>query len=175
MKNLFKAAALVLIAAFCLAGALACNNPEPQPSNPDANKIIELNVDEIASSIARNCSFEDQYLALVEDRDFSLQSFGIPAELVAGESGSKQAAIYVSASTPEMIVCIKAADESSVGQIEDAVKARINDYINNYTTYGPEQVQKLESAVSTVKGNYVVFAVTADNSAAADYISGILK
>ena len=172
MKNTVRiAVVLVLVAAFA-AFAWACGKKPSDPVDP-VNK--ELDVDDVAKQIAEYCTFEDEYLALVENRDFSLQSRNIDATLVEGEEGAKKAAIYASSSTPEMIVCIKAVDEQAAAKVLESVEALIDDYAHNYSTYGPEQVEKLESAVKVVNGQYVVVAVTADNTTATSFIYGIVK
>lgn len=173
MKRIVIAAlAALLILTACFA---ACGPKTPDPEDNKAKPITEINVNDLASKLASSCSFEDEYLALVEDREFSLQTYGIDPALVAEKDGVKESAIYVSASTPEMIVCVKAADEEAYSKIESAVKARIEDYINNYTTYGPEQVEKLKSAVMEQQGLTLIAVVSNDNSAARDTLAGLLK
>ena len=97
------------------------------------------------------------------------------AALVAEKNGAKEAVVYVSSATPEMIVCVKGANNDSASGIIAAVKKIISNYIENYTEYGPEQVAKLQSAVIKQDGAYVFIAVTNDNAAADSYISGLLK
>ena len=175
MKNTVKTAALLLLALVFALGAFACNKkPSGEPDKTEA-PAKDYDVDELARKIAEGCTFEDEYLALLEDRDFSLKTRNIDAALVDGPEGSKQAAIYASSSTPEMVVCIKAADEASAEKVLEAVKTLINDYATNYSTYGPEQVEKLESAVEVVRGRYVIVAVTAQNQAAETFINTVLE
>ena len=67
------------------------------------------------------------------------------------------------------------ANEEAFGRVESAVKARIDDYTNNYETYGPDQVAKLQSAVSRTVGQVLITVVSADNGAAQDVLAGLLK
>ena len=164
MKKIRSIVTLVLV--FVLAAAFAACNGN--------GKAKEYNVDEIADSIAQNVSFEDQYIAKIEQRDFALNLYSIEPGLVAEKDGVKEAAVYISGSSPEMIVCVKAADEGSAQFVLEAVEELIATYITNYTNYGPDQVEKLETAVKIVKGQYVFVTVSNDNSAAANYINGLL-
>ena len=165
MKHIKSIVSLVLV--FVLAAALAACGGN--------GKAKEYNVDEIADSIARNVPFEDQYIAKLEQRDFALNLYSIEPGLVAEKDGAKEAAVYISGSSPEMIVCIKAADEASAQFVLEAVEGLISTYITNYTNYGPEQVEKLETAVKIVKGPYVFVTVSNDNTAAAEHINGLLE
>ena len=90
------------------------------------------------------------------------------------ENGEKASAIYVSGAYPEMIVCIKAVSEEAASTVMGNVKDLIKNYIENYTSYTPEQVAKLENAVEVVRGNYVFVIVSNDNPAAETYLSGLL-
>ena len=175
MKNTIKIALSLLLVLVFAAFAFACNK-EKDPSSESSKPVAkDLDVDDLAKKIAENCSFEDEYLALVENRDFSLQSRNIDASLVEGEEGAKKAAIYASSSTPEMVVCIKAVDEAAAAKVMEQVQNLIDDYAHNYTTYGPEQVEKLESAVKVTNGQYVVVAVTAENTTATSFIYALMK
>ncbi|MBR6429557.1 MAG: DUF4358 domain-containing protein [Clostridia bacterium] len=165
-----------LLAALLIVGAcFAACTPKPGSDDKNAARLTDLDVNKLASDLASACKFDDQYLALVENREFSLQSFGIDPADVAEKDGVKESAIYVSSSTPEMIVVVKAANEEAFGRVESAVKARIDDYTNNYETYGPDQVAKLQSAVSRTVGQVLITVVSADNGAAQDVLAGLLK
>jgi hypothetical protein len=172
MKNIVKAVAVILLAAVAAASFAACHRTVEPAVTPAPAK--DYNVDEIAASVAANVPFEDPYLANVANREFALSTYGIDAALVADENGEKASSIYVSGAYPEMIVAIKAVDEASAAAVMDKVKALIDNYIKNYTTYTPEQVAKLESAVTVQRGAYVFAIVSNDNAAAESYLSGLL-
>ncbi|MBQ3849578.1 MAG: DUF4358 domain-containing protein [Clostridia bacterium] len=180
MKNIFRTIIAVMLAAVCALALVACSGNE-QKNNGEENNAEQKNtgkeydVEQLAKSIFENVKFEDEYVALVDDKDFALSSYGIDPALVADKDGVKEDAVYVSASTPEMIVCVKAVDEASAKTVMSAVENKISDYINNYTTYGPEQVAKLESAVKVTNGQYVVVVVSNDNSAAASFVNGLFN
>ena len=84
--------------------------------------------------------------------------------------------MYNSSASPEMVICIEAVDVDSARQImEGALAAMLEDYITNYTNYGPEEVSKLTSAVKEQRGTYVILAVTADNANAETVIGDLLS
>ena len=172
MKKIFKCIVCMLLAAIVAASLTACHRTVQPSVTPAPAK--DYNVDEIAASIAANVPFEDEYLALVANREFALSTCSIDPALVADENGEKASSIYVSGAYPEMIVAIKAVDEASAATVMESVKALIDNYIKNYTTYPPEQVAKLESAVTVQRGAYVFAIVSNDNAAAESYLSGLL-
>lgn len=56
-----------------------------------------------------------------------------------------------------LVVKAKSGDE--LGEVEEAVNARIKSQIKVYDSYGPEQVKLLKSAVQTKKGMYYIYCV----------------
>ncbi len=166
MKNTIRIIASVLLIAVIAASFAACGK-KPAPAK-------DYDINAIAETIHKEVPFEDPYLALVENREFALSTYGVDPALVADENGQKACSIFVSGAYPEMIVAIKAKDESSAAKVMDSVKALIETYIKNYTTYTPEQVAKLESAVTETRGAYVFAIVSNDNSAAANCLKGLL-
>ncbi len=169
MKNIFKpliSMLLIIAAAFAFA---ACGGSGSELPAKDYDVI------EIAKSISENVSFEDEYLTPVADIAFELNRDEIALDSIAdAEDGSKLAAVYVSGAYPEMIFSLKAVDENAANNALKAVEKIIDNYTNNYTSYGPEQVSKLKSAVKVVRGSYVFVIVSNDNAAAATYLEGLL-
>lgn len=171
MKSFVKTAAALLLAASSLMCLAACGKPVEEPVVKPA---VDVDVFELADSIAADCKFDDTSLAKIDDKDFILTFFSIDSDLVADSNG-KQVAAYVAASTPEMIICLKAVDASSAQKIyDDSIKPFISGYIDGYASYGPEQVPKLESAVAVLNNGYMIIVVCADNSAALTYVNGKL-
>lgn len=169
VRIIAAAVALIIMAAF-LSG---CGNGSGSVKPDDTPK--DYDVVELAKQIFENCTFEDQYLAEVEDRLFALNLYNIDPALVAEENGVKQSSIYVSSAYPEMIVCIKAVDDVAANSVMEAMKALINNYIENYSNYNPAQIEKLRSAVGRTVREYVVVAVTMDNEASGKFIDSIVK
>lgn len=175
MKNFFRITAILLIAILAAAAFAGCKHDPVKPADEtEAPVVKDYDVTEVANSIAENVPFEDEYLAYIDDRDFTLTSLGVDAALVADKDGVKEAASYVSGAYPEMIVCIKAVDETAAASVMEIMEARIDNYIKNYSTYTPEQVAKLESAVKKTVGSYVFVIVSNDNTAAESFLNGLL-
>ncbi|MBO4383849.1 MAG: DUF4358 domain-containing protein [Clostridia bacterium] len=166
MKKTVKAIAVILLAALTAYAFAACNN--------NGKPAKEHDVIALAADILSNCSFEDEYLAEIEERAFALTLTRIESDLVAEKDGVKQIAYYSSAAYPELIICVEAVDEAAAEQVMEKLEAVIDRLIKDYTEYGPEQVVKLNSAVKRVSGKYAVVAVTNDNAAAAKYIDSVL-
>ena len=167
---------VILAAAFALSFGCSGKQPEVPPSQyvPEAGSV---DVADMAKRICENCKFDDTGIEASPNSEFVMCSvYGADAALIAGEEGAKKVAVYNSSASPEMIICLEAVDGNSAYQLtEGALKAMLEDYITNYTNYGPEEVTKLTSAVMEQRGTYVVLAVTADNAAAADYINELYK
>lgn len=175
MKNIVKIISCVLLIAMLTVSFAACGSSENGPKNNEGQTKKVFDVKKLAKDIAENCEFEDQYLAAVEDPNFILTLNNIEAGLVAEENGVKQVANYVSSAYPEMVFVAKAVDDAAAEQIYLAMKKVITAYIENYTNYGPEQVEKLNTAVARTVGLYVIIAVTNNNTSAANYIDTVTK
>lgn len=168
MKTVFKSLiSAVLILALALAFA-ACGGNETEVPTKDYDVI------EIAKSVSENVSFEDEYLTPVADIAFELNRDEIALDSIVEDNGAKQAAVYVSGAYPEMIFALKTVDADAANNALKAVEKIIDNYTNNYTSYGPEQVSKLKTAVKVVRGQYVFVIVSNDNAAAATYLEGLL-
>lgn len=57
----------------------------------------------------------------------------------------------------------------------EAVKTRLKDQISVYESYTPDEMYKLEGAITEVKGNYVYYLVCSDNSKAQDIVTKFIK
>lgn len=179
MKKTVKLIAILAAVVLTAAVFAACND-KPAPVDPSAAPDVtdapakDYDVTAVAQAIAENVPFEDEYLAYIDDRDFALTSLGVDAALVAEKDGAKEVASYVSGAYPEMIIAIHAVDETAAASVMEVLEARISNYITNYSTYTPEQVAKLESAVTATRGNYVFVIVSNDNIAARSFLDGQL-
>ncbi len=63
----------------------------------------------------------------------------------------------------EMLI-VKLKDKADADQVEQAVRKRIDDQINTFKSYAPDQVALLEQSELTVSGNTVFYCVS-ENSA----------
>ena len=84
------------------------------------------------------------------------------------------AAAIGSGATAENAVVIEGTDRAAARRVEAALRAFLDDWIEGYSDYKPEEVPKLEQAVLKVKGNYVILCVSADSGRAAAVVKDIL-
>lgn len=166
MKKTIISVTTLILAALTVFACAACGETK--------KPVKEHDVILFAKDILTNCSFEDEYLAEIEDRNFALTLTRIDHELVIEKEGVKQIAYYSSAAYPEMIICVEAVDEAAAEKVMEKLEAVVERLIKDYTEYGPDQVAKLNSAVKRTSGKYVVLAVTNDNDSAARYIDSAL-
>ena len=69
----------------------------------------------------------------------------------------------------------EAVDADAAGSIAGALQSFTDGWIDGYSDYKPEEVPKLESAVLEQNGVYVVFCVSADNTAAKTAVQDLLN
>ena len=175
-KSFIAIVSLILIAAcaFCV----GCGEKK-EPETPPSVHVPEpgsLDVTALANTICASCKFDDSGLAASPDSEFVMCTvYGTDPALIAGETGSKKVAVYNSSASPEMIICVEAVDADAARSImEGTITSLLDDYITNYTNYGPEEVTKLTTAVKEQRGTYVILAVTADNTAAQGVVYNLL-
>lgn len=65
-----------------------------------------------------------------------------------------------------LLVCVK--DDSQVQEVREAAEARIEDRLNDFEGYAPEEVQLLEEARLLVRGKYIFLAVAPEADVYAD-------
>lgn len=85
------------------------------------------------------------------------------------------ASLVGSGATAESLSVWKAQDEASAETIAQVLETFNSNWIEGYSDYKPEEVPKLETAVFRREGDCVIYAVTADNEAAADAIDALFK
>ena len=122
---------------------------------------------EAASAIAAHSElFEEEMSSASASRAMAL--FGLDDSDVA------ECAYYAaSAAVAEEILVVKLRDASSAAAVMDGIKDRKEIQIEDYADYVPEEVPKIENAVTVTSGDYVVFCVSGDSSAAASVINGL--
>lgn len=79
--------------------------------------------------------------------------------------GIEEYRIYVSSSsaTASEFAIFKCKDDSAVKDMLAAISKRMEEQVENYQDYRPDEFYRLQNAVITNEGNYVMFAV-ADNA-----------
>ena len=85
------------------------------------------------------------------------------------------AAAIGSGATAESAAAFEAKDAAAAAQVKKSLETFLADWKEGYADYKPEEVPKLEKAVLSQKGNYVLFCVSADGQKAAAVVKEILK
>ena len=144
MKKLTRAAALVMALALCLALA-ACGGGDA--------KTIDINA--LAEEIVNASTFGEEMNQL--DSSVALGIYGC----AEGTSVAAYAGAMATAEEVAVFDCGTAeAAEALVGTLEQRNQTRIG----QYESYDPEEVPKLENALITSSGQYVVLLVATDPS-----------
>ncbi len=150
----------------CLAGAAlftvvltSCGKNETKEL-PAANEVV--------ATLQGQVTFTDEIIA--KDMDETNTFYDIDSTLV-----KDSAALVGSGATAEMLSVWKAQDEAGAETIAEALEQFNAGWKEAYADYKPEEVPKLETAVLRQDGNCVIYAVTADNEAAADAIDALFE
>ncbi|MBE5039536.1 DUF4358 domain-containing protein [Ructibacterium gallinarum] len=90
------------------------------------------------------------------------------------EDTVKNMAVYTgTAAVVDEVSVWEAKDAAAATKIEEAIKSRIESQKTSYASYRPEEVPKLENAVTVRRGNYVVFCVSKDSGQASAAIEAL--
>ena len=74
------------------------------------------------------------------------------------------------------MLVIKAVDEASAKKIsEEYLASRVDAYIHDYSNYGPDQLDKLNTCINKVVGQYAFLIITNDNPAAEKLLDELIK
>lgn len=76
---------------------------------------------------------------------------------------------------PDEIAVFKFNTAEAAEQNKAAVQTRLDKQISTYETYTPDEFYKLEDAVLTVKGNYIFYFVTENNSRASEIVESFVS
>ena len=144
MKKLLS----LLLALLALAGLTACGG---------GAKTVDI--DALAADLTASGAFSDILNPPAE---------GVAARLYDLPDGAaKKVILYVSTgATAEEIFLAEAADSAAAGTLKTACQNRIEAQKQAFVNYAPEEVQKLDNAVLTTAGNYVILVVASDSAAA---------
>lgn len=169
MKKVLLLAASSLLIAAALNGCsgrtvdtAATTTETSSESGTSASQTLDANT--VADLIYSNVTFEDM-MTKIDLPASIIKTYELPSDY------DGDCAIYVSTgATPEELAVFEITDNCSSDDIINAAKARIAKQTDGYSSYAPEQVPKLNSAVVYSGSGYVVVCVSADNTAAAKFI-----
>ena len=131
-------------------------------------KQLTLEPADALAQLKDEITFTDQMTDM--DSESTCRFYDVDTGLVNDSSA------YVgSGATAESMAVFEAVDADAADSIADALQTFTDGWIDGYSDYKPEEVPKLESAVLEQKGVYVVFCVSADNTAAKTAVQDLLN
>lgn len=83
--------------------------------------------------------------------------------------------LCASGAYPDEIAVFEFKSDEAAKKGLEAVKTRLKEQISVYESYTPEEMYKLEGAITEAKGNYVYYLVCSDNSKAQDIVNKFIK
>lgn len=109
----------------------------------------------LASQVASEVAFDEQLTQL--DANAVERVFRVDPSLV------ETAVMYVgSGATVDEVSVWEAKDDAAAQQIEATLQSRVDSEKEDYASYKPEEVPKLDNAVLERSGKYVALCVTSD-------------
>ncbi|MBQ8841305.1 MAG: DUF4358 domain-containing protein, partial [Ruminiclostridium sp.] len=155
-----------IIAAMCLLSA-SCGSKEPettvQEEAAEANeKAITAAPSEITAAVLAEITINSALEKGMDDMSIYF------AELDTSVLEDVSYYMCASGAYPDEIAVFKFNTAEAAEQNEAAVQTRLDKQISTYETYTPDEFYKLEDAVLTVKGNYIFYFVTENNSRASE-------
>lgn len=155
MRQMIKRIAAAGAAALCVVAA-------------GCSKQLILEPADALAQLKDEITFTDQMTDM--DSENTCRFYDIDTGMVADSVS------YVgSGATAESMAVFEAVDADAAGSIADALQSFTDGWIDGYSDYKPEEVPKLESAVLEQNGVYVVFCVSADNTAAKTAVQDLLN
>ena len=155
MRQMIKRIAAAGAAALCVVAA-------------GCSKQLTLEPADALAQLKDEITFTDQMTDM--DSESTCRFYDVDTGLVNDSSA------YVgSGATAESMAVFEAVDADAAGSIAGALQSFTDGWIAGYSDYKPEEVPKLESAVLEQNGVYVVFCVSADNTAAKNAVQDLLN
>ena len=146
---------LVVVALFSVV-LTACKKEEKEEK--------DINIEELSESLLYNLEFQDEMI-LIEEQMFR-RLYGMETdkleEYIAYSSGG---------ATADEIVLVKVKDDEDVEGVKQALKERIEDQKENFVSYVPEEMKKLENPILKTYGKYIILCIHNDYEQAEELIS----
>lgn len=159
-----KRAIAILLAAVCLLSLCACGGD---------GKKIDISAKDLTAAALQSTGLEGTDLfAAADDESFANRFYyyyGIETDKVRD-----YAIAYSSASRPEEISVLVAADGVDVKVLTDALDARRRMLISSFELYSPESVEMLNNAIIFTEGDCAVLIVAPDPAAVRDKMQELL-
>ncbi len=166
-KKIF--AAIFAAAVLCAGG---CGGEEAQTSTSAASTSeapasvpeTTASASEITAAVLEKVEISSAIEKGVDDLEYYFTSLDV--------SGLEEASYYMCASGayPDEIAVLKFSSDELAEAGLAAVQERMEQQRSTYETYTPDEMYKFDGAVAETRGNYIVYLITADNSAAEEII-----
>lgn len=159
-----KRAIAILLAAVCLLSLCACGGD---------GKKIDISAKDLTAAALQSTGLEgtDRFAA-ADDESFANRFYyyyGIETDKVRD-----YAIAYSSASRPEEISVLVAADGVDVKVLTDALDARRRMLVSSFELYSPESVEMLNNAIIFTEGDCAVMIVAPDPASVRDKMQELL-
>lgn len=181
-----KKIVFMLLVGTMLFSTVGCSKQEPVKTQVNINVADEKAKDEeadeeseatqteknvsakdVADNLLKNVSFKDELSEM--DIDTATMFYDFSSVEI------DEAYIYESSgATAEEIVVIKCKDSDNAAKLKDIFAKRIDEQIESYTDYVPEEVPKLKDAVTVVNGDVAVLCVCDESAKAKGIIEELM-
>lgn len=149
MKKIIAIISALILSIVCLAG---CGGSE-------------IDMTAAANSLLTEVTFAEELQPTSEN--IALRRLGI------NETDVESCIAYASTNAVvDEFAVVKATNPEGV---ESSIRSHIDSQIQTYQSYAPDEVEKLNSAIVQVSGNYVIYVVSSDNSSAQSVVDSIIK
>ena len=148
-----KLVAGILAAVTCITLLSACQrgSARKEPATAD-----------VAKAVVEQLTFRDE-LMMLDDKQVDV-IYRLDEDKIAEKT------CYVSSSraTAEEVSVFKVKDTADIQMVKDAIEERIEDQKIAYENYVPEEMVKINGAVTYQQGNYVIVVMADDTSSVED-------
>ena len=163
-----------ITAALLAAAILCCASCDSKPAETTTTAATEAAVTEFtAADVTAAVLAEITINSAFEKKPESLPDYF--TDLNTEELTDSSYYLCASGAYPDEIAVFKFKSAEAAEKGLEAVKTRLKDQISVYESYTPDEMYKLEGAITEVKGNYVYYLVCSDNSKAQDIVTRFIK
>lgn len=133
-------------------------------SSGGSTASIDLNT--LKDNILENVTFDTEMVELEEEA--ARQQYGV-------DDSVSVTALTGSSAKVDEVALFEAKDETAAGEIVSLLKNHIEKQKNDYASYAPNEVPKLDNAVLLQNGKYVALCITSDYKTAESTIQASFK
>lgn len=146
----------------CAAMVSCGSNEDKNTSSAQAANVTEnIDVVSVADKLKNDITYKDTLTELSSDMIAKLFGLTAGTDYITGK-------VYVGSggATAEEIACFEAKDSAGAAKIKETLEKRVESQKKAFENYQPKEMDKLNSPIITVKGNYVMMCISDDNAKA---------